>query len=140
MNVVAQFLRKDVFEKVGAFNERLVAAEDYDLHNRLLRHGFRIGYIKSKEIHADEPGSLPEVIRKHYYYGKTLKKFLDSNRERDIKQISPIRPAFVKNWKNLAYNPILTIGFVIYQTVRYIPAGLGFLVTKFEQSGKEHIS
>jgi len=67
LNVVAQFLRKDVFEKVGAFNERLVAAEDYDLHNRLLRHGFRIGYIKSKEIHIGEPRCLLEIARDYYY-------------------------------------------------------------------------
>lgn len=105
----------------------MVAAEDYDLHNRLLAYGFKIGYIKSKEIHIGEPITLLEIAKKHYYYGKTVKKFLDANPERGIKQISPLRPAFLRNWKNFAKHPTLTAGFVIYQILRYVAAGLGFL-------------
>jgi glycosyltransferase involved in cell wall biosynthesis len=127
LNVAARFFRKDVFEEVGGYNERLVACEDYDLHNRLLKSGFRIGYIEPKETHLGEPKSLLEVAKKHYYYGKTVKRFLDVNPEKGIKQISPLRPAFIRNWKNFAKDPILTIGFVIYQMVRYAAAGIGFL-------------
>lgn len=133
LNVAARFFRKKVFEKVGGFDERLVAAEDYDFHNRLLRHGFKIGYIKSKEIHIGEPRSFLEIARKHYYYGKTLKRFLDANLERGIKQISPMRPAFIRNWKNFAKHPTLTMGFVVYQIVRYIAAGLGFLTAEVKR-------
>jgi len=133
LNVAARFFGKDVFEKVGGFDERLVAAEDYDLHNRLLKHGFKIGYIKSKEIHIGEPRSLVEIARKHYYYGKTLKRFLDANLERGIKQISPLRPAFIRNRKNFAKHPTLTMGFVVYQIVRYFAAGLGFLIEETER-------
>jgi glycosyltransferase involved in cell wall biosynthesis len=127
LNVAARFFRKDVFEKVGGYNEELVAAEDYDLHNRLLKHGFKIGEIKSKEIHLGEPRSLLEIARKHYYYGKTVKRFLYVNPERGIKQISPLRSAFIRNWKNFAKHPSLTFGFVVYQIVRYLAAGLGYL-------------
>jgi glycosyltransferase involved in cell wall biosynthesis len=133
LNVAARFFRKRVFEKVGGFNERLVAAEDYDLHNRLLKHGFRIGHTKSKEIHIGEPGSLLEVVGKHYYYGKTVKRFLDVNPERGIKQTSPLRPAFLRNRKIFAKHPILTTGFVIYQMVRYTAAVLGFLVAEVKE-------
>jgi glycosyltransferase involved in cell wall biosynthesis len=132
-NVAARFFRKDVFEKVGGYNERLVAAEDYDLHNRLLKHGFKIGHIKSKEIHIGEPRSLLEIAKKHYYYGKTLKSFLDVNSERGIRQISPLRPAFLRNWKNFVKHPTLTMGFVVYQIVRYSTAGLGFLIAETER-------
>jgi len=133
LNVAARFFRKRVFEKVGGYDERLVAAEDYDLHNRLLRHGFKIGYIKSKEIHIGEPRSLVEIARKHYYYGKTIKKFLDVSSAKGIKQISPLRPAFLRNWKDFAKHPMLTMGFIVYQVVRYVAAGLGFFVAEIKR-------
>jgi glycosyltransferase involved in cell wall biosynthesis len=130
LNVAARFFRKEVFEKVQGYNEQLVAAEDYDLHNRLLRHGFKIGYVRAKEIHIGEPRSLLEIAQKHYYYGRTLKGFLDANPGRGLLQISPLRPALIRNWKNFAKNPVLSMGFVVYQIVRYFAAGLGFLMAE----------
>ena len=127
LNVAARFFRKEAFEKVGGFNERLVAAEDYDLHNRLLKHGFKIGHVESKEIHIGEPRSLLDIAKKHYYYGKTVKRFLDANPNIGIKQISPLRSAFIRNWKNFAKHPSLTFGFILYQIVRYLAAGFGYL-------------
>lgn len=127
LNVAARFFRKDVFERCGGFDERLVAAEDYDLHNRLVRHGFKIGYIKAKEIHVGEPESLSEIAKRHYYYGKTLKNFIAVNAARGIRQVSPIRPAFIRNWRRFVDCPALTFGFFVYQVVKYFSAGLGFL-------------
>ena len=133
LNVAARFLRKEAFEKVGGFDEELVAAEDYDLHNRLLRYGFKIGYVTAKEMHIGEPRSLLEIARKHYYYGRTMKSFLDANPGRGLLQISPLRPALIRNWKNFAKNPVLTMGFVVYQIVRYFTAGLGLLMAQISR-------
>jgi len=133
LNVAARFFRKDVFDTVGGFDEEMVASEDYDLHNRLLKAGFKIGRIKAKEIHIGEPKKLLEIVKKHYYYGKTLPKFLEKNRSRGVKQLSPLRPGFIRNWKKFAEQPVLTLGFVIYQFTRYFSAGLGFLVGKLER-------
>ncbi|MBO3799272.1 MAG: glycosyltransferase [Candidatus Brockarchaeota archaeon] len=127
LNVAARFCRKEVFEIIGGFDEELVAAEDYDFHNRLLKAGFKIGRIKAKEIHIGEPKTLWEIARKHYYYGKTLPRFLEKNRGRGMMQLSPLRPAFIRNWKKFAKNPIVTAGFLTYQFVKYLSAGLGFL-------------
>jgi GT2 family glycosyltransferase len=124
----AMLIKQEVLNKAGLFDEEyFMFAENYDLHNRLLKHGFKIGHVESKEIHTDEPRSLLDNAKKHYYYGKTVKRFLDVNPEKGIKQISPIRPAFIRNWKNFAKHPLLAIGFFIYQIVRYSAAGLGFL-------------
>ncbi len=128
LNVAARFIRKNVFESIGGFDEELVAGEDYDFHNRLLKAGYKVGRIKAKEIHVGEPRSLWEIAKKHYYYGKTLPRFLKKNKKRGIKQLSPLRPAYLKHWKEFAKHPILTLGFIIYQIVRYTSAGLGYLV------------
>jgi len=130
LNVAARFFKKEVFEAIGGFNESLVAGEDYDFHNRLLEKGIKVGRIQAQEIHIGEPKSLWEIARKHYYYGKTIEEFIKTNPQKGIKQLSPIRLAFIKHWKEFARHPILTLGFIVYQAVRYFSAGLGFLVSK----------
>jgi glycosyltransferase involved in cell wall biosynthesis len=134
LNIAARFFRKDVFDSIGGFDESLVSGEDYDFHNRLLKKKFKVGRINAQETHIGEPKSLWEVAKKHYYYGKTLVKFIGKKEYRGIKQLSPVRPAFIKNWKKFIKYPILTLGFIIYQFVRYASAGLGYLVESL--SGK----
>ena len=133
LNVAARFFRKDVFEAVGGFDENLVAGEDYDFHNKLLKVGFRIGRIKAREVHIGEPKTLLEIAKKHYYYGKTLPKFLSKNKIKGLKQLSPVRPGFIKNSKIFGKYPLLTIGFLIYQFVRYFSSAAGYLVGKIEK-------
>jgi len=133
LNVAARFVRKDVFLNVGGFDEELVAAEDYDFHNRILKKGYKIGRINSKEIHIGEQKSLLEIAKKYYYYGKTLVKFIKKNKWRGVIQLNPVRPAFVRHWKKFIKNPILTFGFLIYQLTRYFSAGLGYLIQKIRE-------
>jgi glycosyltransferase involved in cell wall biosynthesis len=134
LNIAARFFRKEVFDSIGGFDESLVSGEDYDFHNRLLRKNFKVGRINAQEVHIGEPKSLWEVAKKHYYYGKTLVKFIRKKEYRGMKQLSPIRPAFIRHWKKFIKQPILTLGFIIYQFVRYISGGLGYLVESL--SGK----
>lgn len=129
-NVAARFLRKDVFEAIGGFDESLIAAEDYDLHNRLLTMSFKIGTIKAKEIHIGEPKSLAEVVRKHYYYGKTISSYIRKNPERAKKQLNPFRIGFLRNLPLFLKNPELAFGLAVYQFTRYFAAGVGFLSCK----------
>jgi len=133
-NVAARFLKKEDFESIGGFNESLIAAEDYDLHNRLLERGFKIGRINAEEIHIGEPKSLWEIAKKHFYYGKTIKEFIKKNPERGRKQLKFIRPAYIKHRREFIKHPSLTLGFLVYQIVRYFSAWLGYLVSKVKRN------
>ena len=124
LNVAVRFMRKDVFVDVGGFDPKLVAGEDYDLHNRVIAK-YSIGKIDSKEIHLGEPRTLREIAQKHYYYGKTIALFLDKNKDRGMKQVSPLRMAYLRNYKEFFKHPLLACGFVIYQIVRYSSGALG---------------
>ena len=129
LNVAVRFIRKDIFDNVGYFDESMVASEDYDLHNRILAANYRIGRINAQEVHIGEPKTLKDIIKKHYYYGKTLQAFLAKNKSRGLKQLSPARPAYAKNWKLFFKRPVMTIGFLVYQVARYGSAILGYLVS-----------
>ena len=123
----------NLFFTISGFDENLVACEDYDLHNRLIEAGFKVGKIKSQEVHIGEPKSLWEIAKKHYYYGKTIGEFIKRNPEKARKQLTPLRASYLRHWKNFLTHPILTIGFVIYQSVRYSSAGLGFISTRLRK-------
>ena len=130
-NVAVRFILKEAFDSVGGFDEELVAGEDYDLHNRIIKkYDNKIGRISPKEIHLGESKSLIEIAQKHYYYGKSIDSFLKKNRTRGLKQISPFRIAYFKNFRKFIRHPHLTMGFFIYQVVRYGSTALGILAHK----------
>jgi glycosyltransferase involved in cell wall biosynthesis len=135
MYVGARFLRKEVFEAIGGFRENLVAAEDYDLYNRLNKAGYRIGKIKSQELHIGEPRKLMDIVRKQYYYGLTVRAFLKANRAAGIVQLNPIRLPLIRNWRKFARHPLLTIGFVLYYIVQYGSALAGLIMSYARKRG-----
>jgi len=130
LNVAVRFIKKMVFLQVNGFDEKLIAAEDYDLHNRILNYSYKIGEIKAKELHLGEPKTLSEIVAKHYYYGKNIRNFLKSNQKRGKRQVSPIRLALFINWRKFFDQPLLALGFLIYQSVRYFSAFLGYLASQ----------
>jgi len=127
LNVAARFWKKEVFLAVGGFDETLVAGDDYDLQNRLVKSGFRIGRIDAGETHIGEPRTLAEVVRKHYYYGKNMGSFIRKDPRKALRQLSPLRESYAKGLSDFFSDPILIVGFVIYQLVRYTAATIGII-------------
>jgi glycosyltransferase involved in cell wall biosynthesis len=131
----ARFFRKEVFEAIGGFREDLIAAEDYDLYNRLKKAGYRIGKIKSQELHIGEPKKLMDIIRKQYYYGSSIRGFLKANPTAGVIQLSPIRLPLIRNWRKFARHPLLTMGFIVYYIVQYTSALAGLIVSYTRKKG-----
>jgi glycosyltransferase involved in cell wall biosynthesis len=128
--VGARFFSKRAFESVGGFDEELIAGEDYDIHNRLLAAGYRIGTIAPAETHLGEPASLAQFAAKCYFYGQSIGAFMRKSGSRGLRQVSPVRTAFFRHWKDFAEHPILGLGLVVMQLVKYTCGGAGFLVAQ----------
>jgi glycosyltransferase involved in cell wall biosynthesis len=133
LNVAARFWKRETFAAVGGFDETLVAADDYDLHNRLLKRGYKIGRIKSEEIHLGEPKTLADVFRKHYFYGQNIEHFIGKDPRKALEQLNPLRRSYRTGFPELLRNPLLMAGFVIYQFVRYTAATVGIVSCSFER-------
>ena len=66
------FLRKTDYDRLGGFDESLVAAEDVDLCVRLARSGGRIvSDPKIANIHHGEPATLGQFCRKEFWRGSS---------------------------------------------------------------------
>jgi glycosyltransferase involved in cell wall biosynthesis len=134
INVAARFWKKEVFESIGGFDVNLIAGDDYDLHNRLLKGGYKIGRIKAQETHIGEPRNMAEIFRKHYFYGQNLGRFIEKNQERALRQLSPLRRSLTKSLSGSCQDPAIIIGFFVYQFLRYTAATLGMLSAKLKSS------
>jgi glycosyltransferase involved in cell wall biosynthesis len=136
LNVAARFFTREAFAAVGGFDESLIAGEDYDIHNRLLAAGFRIGTIASSEVHLGEPRTLGEFAAKCYYYGKSMKAFLRRNGLRGAWQMSPLRPAFLRHWRTFVRNPALSASFIVLLVVKYACGAAGMVAGEFSSVRK----
>jgi glycosyltransferase involved in cell wall biosynthesis len=133
INVAARFWKKEVFESVGGFDVALIAGDDYDLQNRLVESGCKIGRIKAQETHIGEPRSMAEIFRKHYYYGQSISFFIRKNQQRALMQLNPLRLSLIKGLSRSAKQPTLIVGFLVYQFLRYSAASVGMLAARFHK-------
>jgi len=69
--------RKDLLDRVGAFDESLVAAEDTDIVWRINLLGYQLKHVKNAIVyhkHRDSIGQLPEVFLDYIYWQYRLVK------------------------------------------------------------------
>jgi glycosyltransferase involved in cell wall biosynthesis len=112
-----RFVKKDIFEKVGGFDEKLYACEDWDLDKRLKKFG-KFDSIKSPLFHNESEFSLKKYLSKKGYYSKNIDLYIHKwgKNDPDIKKqfgfYYRFIGVFVENgkWKKLIRHPLLALG------------------------------
>ena len=130
VNVAPRFIDRSVFLAVSGYDETIVAWEDYDLHNRLLRSDCRISSLQDSALwHLGEASSLGEVVIRMISYGKTgsLGLFTKKHGLSGLKQISIIRPSFFRHRNYFVTDPLHYIGIFIMKIVQTFSVALGAL-------------
>jgi glycosyltransferase involved in cell wall biosynthesis len=128
--VAVRFFKKSAFDKVGGFDEQMYAGEDYDLHNRLVKAGFKWGRIDAKEIHLGEVVSIVDFAKKSFSYGKNSIYYVNRHSKRAWHQMTPIRAAFIRHWRDMVSHPILVSGLIFMTLVKYSFGGAGYIMSK----------
>jgi len=129
----ARFIKKEVYEKIGGFNEKITAGEDYDFQNKLNRGGFKTGFIEAEALHLGEPTNFWKHMKKYYDYGKDFVRYQQENKSESKKQLGFFRGVYLKNWKKFIYHPVLGFGFIIYNFLKFAFGGAGYLVSKIKK-------
>ena len=125
--VAARFWKRSVFEAVGGLDELLVACEDYDLHNRLLEQGYKVGRVAPTETHLGEASSLWAYATQSFYYGPSVLRYVRKHPQRGMRQMFPLRRAYIRHWQTMVRNPHLLLGLILLKAVQYTFAGAGML-------------
>ena len=126
--VGVRFFTKDSWEELGGFDETLYGPEDYDFHNRFIKKGFFWGRIKAIERHMGEPKNLLDIFKKHYWYGKQMLFYFKKHPMIATQQFNPIRISYFRHYKSFLNSPMLLLGLVIMNFVKFLAGGLGFFV------------
>ena len=114
----ARFFNKHQFLKIKGFNPNLLAGEDWDLTQRLIKSGIKIHHLKKYVIyHNESSASLLELLKKESYYIKFISRYAKDNPKEFLKQssISYRLIIWAKSWKKLIFHPILTVAFLWYK-------------------------
>ncbi|MEM4275063.1 MAG: glycosyltransferase family A protein [Candidatus Nitrosocaldaceae archaeon] len=120
----ARFFKKDVFFKVGMYDENMIAYEEHDLHNRVKLLNYKICRLERIGEYITNEPNLIGYIKKYYYYGKTINVFMKKNGKYSTHIMNPFRISSI---------PIrLLLPFILYQLCRYSAAIIGFIVARMK--------
>lgn len=61
--------RRDIFEKVGYFDERLTRNQDNEFNSRLLSHGYKIAFDPNIKIHYKNKATLSGLMHQGFFTG-----------------------------------------------------------------------
>lgn len=128
VNVAPRFIERDIFLAIGGYDETIVAWEDYDLHNRLLKSGCRISSLQDSALwHLGEASSLAEMVIRMVRYGKTgsLGLFTKKHGLGGLKQISIIRPSYFRHRNYFVSDPLHYVGIFVMKIVQTFSVALG---------------
>lgn len=131
----ARMFPKRVFELYQGYDETLTGPEDWDLPRKIAKK-YQIGRIDSYILHNEGRLSLWTLMKKKYYYGLSVSKFL---RKQNLPLLSSttvyfMRVGFYKNWKKILRQPYLSIVMIIMLIGETLAGGLGFLRGKFDNA------
>lgn len=123
----ARFFKRSVFDDVDGYDAKLEAGEDWDLNQRVCDAGYKVERVNAFIEHKEGRLSLRDTILKKRYYGKNLKRYERKHPNEARQQLKLIRPAFVRNWRKLAKDPIHALGMLLIKTCEFTAGRIGMM-------------
>jgi glycosyltransferase involved in cell wall biosynthesis len=135
MEAANRFIRAEVYRKVGGYRTDLIAGEDFELHDRLVAAGARIGRCGAMITHH-EGTAFWGAVRKKFYYGGQLGTVLKESPGKNAKRFVVFKPAYFRNWRRLARHPLLALGLAAMKGTQFLAGGAGLLLAWTRGRGK----
>lgn len=131
----ARFFKKDIYQKVGGYNEDMISGEDWDLSQRIEALG-KIDRVGDFIYHNEGRISLIRTIKKKFYYAGKFSKYTKNNLNKGkiSKQTGIISryKLFLSQPKKLFKNPIIGLGMLFMKTCEFGFGGAGYVIGRFK--------
>jgi len=127
----ARFYPKNIFLKLGGFDESITGPEDWDLSGRAEKIG-ELGRTNAYIRHNEEELNFWKLLKKKYYYAKKTHRYLSKN---NISAVSPktiffLRSSLYKDPKKIIKHPHLYIAMWLMLSAELIAGGIGYVSSK----------
>jgi glycosyltransferase involved in cell wall biosynthesis len=126
MEAANRFIRATVYRNGGGYRAGAVGWEDFDLHDRLLAAGARIGRCDAMITHHEDT-RFWAVVRKKFYYGARLGPAMRLRPARNTVRYWFLKPAYFRNWRRLLRQPAHAAGLFVMKAVQNAAAALGWV-------------
>jgi glycosyltransferase involved in cell wall biosynthesis len=123
----ARAFSRKAFTEAGGYDERLLLAEDRDLHFRFAGK-FKIGRTKARIFHNTEHLTLSEDLRKNYCYGKSLPRYLSKGDSDSGVWLSGHSSSFFRYLGCIRKDPVAGMGLIALRAIEYSAGTAGFIV------------
>lgn len=110
--------KKELFKKIGGFDEHFVTAEDIDLNFNAVNAGASIGYAEDAIIHRSSATTLYSFIRQSFWYGYGRKQLTLKHG---------------KLWKSYSINQMFDTQLTMQGLIRLLFGFLGYLACKIQK-------
>jgi len=124
--------RRATFEALGGLSTH-VAADDWDMHNRLRRDKYRVERTKGHIMHDEGRLTLQRLAFKRYLYCQQMLSYLRENGV-NRQQATPVRNAYLRNWRALIRRPSVAAGMFVMRVVEFSAGALGLSLEVFRET------
>jgi GT2 family glycosyltransferase len=126
----ARFFTREMYERVGGYDDSVPVFEEYDLQDRMMAAGARFTRIATAaEHHLDEPKRLSQIWWRSYYIGSLYRNLVSKQGASALRHLNPVRRTFFKDPKRYLQHPVLTVGFIMLLLAKYGGGAAGILVS-----------
>ena len=133
----ARFFEAEVFRRYAGYDEQLTGPEDWDLPARMRAAGERVERADGAQILHDESDlKLLPHLRKKYYYGRSFAGYLRRHPTLAARQLSVVRPAFVRHSRRLARRPLLSAAMVGLKLAEMTAGAAGLVAARVDARSK----
>jgi len=140
----ARFFAKDLYTRVGGYNETMTGGEDWDLTYRA-RAVTRVARVSEFIRHNEGRVRFARSAGKMYYYAQHAAAYFAENPTPSVlrNQSGPLAryKLFFSRPGTLLRHPIVALGMLTFKTAEYTAAGLGYMRrTNYVPAGGERES
>lgn len=126
----ARFFPRDGFIKAGGFDEQLTGPEDWDLTTRV-SGGKQIPRVAAGIVHDEGHLRIRDHLRKKRYYAASFRRYWHKHPVSGFRQANLLaRGAFIRNWRELAKHPGLTVGILTMKSLELCVGLVGAVTSR----------
>jgi len=123
-----RFFKRSIWNTIGGLDESLGAGgDDLDIHQKVIEKGHKVKRTKSIVMHNEGHLKLSKLIIKHFMYGRDTIKYFYKRPKASIISYSPIRLAYIRNYKLLLSRPIDACVFIFMRTIENLAGAIGIV-------------